>query len=84
VILVGKTLVKKIGRKILPKDSKRMNPVQIFGILVVQGLPFRLRYQSFGSPMPAYFYVFTVNYCDEKKVMITRFKNQENNYLKVI
>jgi hypothetical protein len=26
---------KKIGQKILPKDSKRMRPVQIFGILAV-------------------------------------------------
>jgi hypothetical protein len=39
---------KKIGQKILPKDSKRMRPVQIFGILAVQELPFRLRYRSFG------------------------------------
>ncbi len=34
VILVGKMSV-KIGWKILPKDSKRMNPVRIFGILAV-------------------------------------------------
>jgi hypothetical protein len=26
---------KKIGQKILPKDGKRMRPVQIFGILAV-------------------------------------------------
>ncbi len=43
---------KKIGQKILPKDIKRMRPVQIFGILVVRELPFRLRYCSFGSLMP--------------------------------
>ncbi len=43
---------KKIGRKILPKDSKRINPVQIFGILTVQELPFPQRYRSFGSLMP--------------------------------
>ncbi len=39
---------KKIGRKILPKDSKRMRLVGIFGILAVQELPFCLRYRSFG------------------------------------
>ncbi len=49
VILVGKTWVKKIGRKILPKDGKRMRLVQIFGILAVQELLFCLRYRSFGS-----------------------------------
>ena len=43
---------KKIGQKILPKDGKRMNPVQIFGILAVRELPYRLRYRSFGSLMP--------------------------------
>ncbi len=51
-ILVGKMWVKKIGQKILPKDSKRMRPVQIFGILAVRELPFHLRYYSFGSLMP--------------------------------
>ncbi len=44
---------KKIGRKILPKDGKRMRLVQIFGILAVRELPFHLRYHSFGSLMPA-------------------------------
>jgi hypothetical protein len=34
---------KKIGPNILPKDSKRMRLVQIFGILVVQELTFRVR-----------------------------------------
>jgi len=34
VILIGKTSVKN-GQKVLPKDSKRMNPVRIFGILAV-------------------------------------------------
>jgi hypothetical protein len=43
---------KIIGQKILPKDSKRMRPVWIFGILAVQELPFHLRYQSFGLLMP--------------------------------
>jgi len=43
---------KKIGWKILPKDSKRMRPVQIFGMLVVREFPFRLRYSSFGLLMP--------------------------------
>ena len=43
---------KKIGRKILPKDSKRMRPVWIFGILAVRELLFCLRYCSFGSLMP--------------------------------
>jgi hypothetical protein len=43
---------KKIGWKILPKDSKRMRLVQIFGIWAVQELPFHLRYHSFGSLMP--------------------------------
>jgi hypothetical protein len=42
---------KKIGRKIFPEDSKRMRPVQIFGILAVRELPFHLRYCSFGSLM---------------------------------
>jgi hypothetical protein len=42
---------KIIGRKILPKDSKRMRPVWIFGILAVQELPLHLRYCSFGSLM---------------------------------
>jgi hypothetical protein len=41
---------KKIGQKILPKDSKRMRPVR--GILAVRELPFHLRYRSFGSLMP--------------------------------
>jgi hypothetical protein len=45
---------KKICRKILPKDGKRMRPVQIFGNLAVQELPFRLRYHSFGSHMHGY------------------------------
>jgi hypothetical protein len=53
VVLVGKTWVKKIGWKILPKDGKRMRPVQIFGILALRELPFCLRYHSFGSLMPA-------------------------------
>jgi hypothetical protein len=52
VILKEKTWVKKIGQKILPKDGKRMRPVQIFGILAVRELLFRLRYHSFGSLMP--------------------------------
>jgi hypothetical protein len=39
---------KKIGRKILPKDGKRMRLVGIFGILAVRELPFCLRYRSFG------------------------------------
>jgi hypothetical protein len=43
---------KKIGQKILPRDSKRMRLVRIFGILAVQELPFHLRYRSFGSLMP--------------------------------
>ncbi len=55
MILVGKMWVKKIGRKILPKDGKRMRQVQIFGILAVRELPFRIRYHSFGSLMPVYF-----------------------------
>jgi hypothetical protein len=45
---------KKIGRKILPKDGKRMRPVQILGILAVRELLFHLRYCSFGSLMPGY------------------------------
>jgi hypothetical protein len=45
---------KKIGQKILPKDGKRMQPIQTFGILAVQDLLFRLRYRSFGSLMPGY------------------------------
>jgi hypothetical protein len=40
---------KKIGQKIFPKDSKRMWPMRIFGILAVRELPFHLRYCSFGS-----------------------------------
>jgi hypothetical protein len=52
VILVSKTSVKKIGWKILPKDSKRMNPVWTFGILAVRELPYHLRYHSFGLLMP--------------------------------
>jgi hypothetical protein len=44
---------KKIGQKILPKDSKLMRLVRIFGILVVRELPLHLRYSSFGSLMPA-------------------------------
>jgi hypothetical protein len=43
---------KKIGLKILPKDSKRMRPIWIFGILAVRELPFHLRYRSFRSLMP--------------------------------
>ncbi len=43
---------KKIGWKILPKDGKRMNPVQIFGILAVRELPFHRRDHSFGLLMP--------------------------------
>ncbi len=43
---------KKIGQKILPKDGKRMRPVQIFGILAVQELLFCIKYCSFGSLMP--------------------------------
>jgi hypothetical protein len=42
---------KKIGWKILPKDSKRMRPVHVFGILAVLELLFCLRYHSFESLM---------------------------------
>ncbi len=52
MILIAKTWIKKIGWKILPKDGKRMGPVQIFGILAVRELPFRLRYHSFGLLIP--------------------------------
>jgi hypothetical protein len=43
---------KKIRWKILPKDGKRIRPVQIFGILAVRELPFHLRYRSFAC-LPA-------------------------------
>jgi hypothetical protein len=45
----GENVGKKIGQKILPKDSKRMRLVQIFGILVVRELPLCQRYRSFRS-----------------------------------
>jgi hypothetical protein len=35
-VLIGKMWMKKIGWKILPKDSKRMRPLQIFGNLAVE------------------------------------------------
>jgi hypothetical protein len=41
-----------VGKKIGQKIGQRMRPVQIFGILAVLELPFRLRYCSFGSLMP--------------------------------
>jgi hypothetical protein len=40
----------------LPKDGKRMNPLQIFGVLAVRELAYRLRYRSFGSLMPGCHY----------------------------
>ncbi len=36
VIIIGKMWMKKIGWKILPKDGKRMRPLQIFGNLAVE------------------------------------------------
>ncbi len=36
MILIRKMWMKKIGWKILPKDSKRMRPLQIFGNLAVE------------------------------------------------
>ncbi len=43
---------KKIGWKILPKDGKRIRPIQIFGIWAVRELPFHLRYRSFACRPP--------------------------------
>ncbi len=51
LILVSKMSIKN-GRKILPKDSKRMNLVQIFGILAARELLSRIRYLLFGLLMP--------------------------------
>ncbi len=44
---------KKFRQKILPKDGKKIRPVQNFGNLAVQELPFCLSYRLFGSLMPA-------------------------------
>jgi hypothetical protein len=60
---------KKIGQKILPKDSKRMRLVWIFGILAVRELLFCLRYRSFGSLMPV---------CNNSQNTTTFFKIQQN------
>jgi len=43
-----------VKRKIFPKNGKRMKMVQNFGNLVVQELPYHLKYRSFGLLMPVH------------------------------
>jgi len=43
-----------VRRKIFPKNGKRMKMVQNFGNLVVQELPYHLKYRSFGLLMPSH------------------------------
>jgi hypothetical protein len=49
---------KKFRQKILPKDGKRIRPVQNFGNLAVRELPFYLLYCLFGSLMPDHYPAF--------------------------
>ncbi len=49
---------KKFRQKFLPKDYKRIRPVQNFRNLAVRELPFYLLYHLIGSLMPDHYPAF--------------------------